>query len=456
MIDTNVENAPWSCMESSVRQFVQSSHWKHWIAFNKNILGHSYCERTWVAQEIVFSKRAFILFGGAKVSPFTWNTFEMALVLAPWVPVVLKDPLTELGVWNRDVEYELHAPPRATINFGAIGRYRRDEQTWLDFLGLLVSLRSLKATDPRDKIYGLQYLARNRSAYSAPDYSKTNEEVYTKFAEDTLVCKSEELSNLLAEAGLHKQDRKGLSSWAPDWTLNQDDCVLNFHSTGYIEEGTLQLYNFSDKTQLQWVLTMEGAILKVKGQILDPVKYISSPSPSDWAWQICPQAIHNWNMECNNLIRLAFSEQVPLESNETIRGGVLSRYAEILSCHLFTRRLDRTKPFDLLATYHHVMGTDVNLDDLDSDQQRNYLLYRTAFEWTKRGSRTLAIAGSRMLIAPQNVQQGDCVALLDGYLCGAVLRPNGSGTWQYVGDAFIEGDLGCRHLQGDPEDILLS
>ncbi len=128
--------------------------------------------------------------------------------------VVLQDSLTELGVWKHDVEYQLYASPRATIDSGGIGCYRRDGQIRLDFLGLLVSLRSLKATDPRDKIYDLQSLARNRSTYSAPDYSKTNEEVYTKFAKDTLVGKSEEFSSLLAEAGLNK--REGLSSWTPD------------------------------------------------------------------------------------------------------------------------------------------------------------------------------------------------------------------------------------------------
>jgi hypothetical protein len=200
MKNTGTESAPISCTESMARQYILPNYWKNWAAFNRDILGHSYCERTWVAQEIVFSKEALILFGGAEASPFSWTIFEMTLLLAPWVHIILKDPLIGLGIWDSDVADSLYAPSRATVNFGVIGRYRQAKETREDFLILLVSLRSLQATDPRDKIYGLQNLARNRSVYSSPDYRKTVEHVYTTFARDTLLHNSAELGSLLAEA----------------------------------------------------------------------------------------------------------------------------------------------------------------------------------------------------------------------------------------------------------------
>jgi hypothetical protein len=108
------------------------------------------------------------------------------------------------------------------------------------------------------------------------------------------------------------------------------------------------------------------------------------------------------------------------------------------------------------------MSQDKDIWELDSEQHKFARFYQTAFSWTKRAGRHFGITSSgRFVMVPGLTKVGDSIGLLDGYLCGVVLREiyvEDTLAWQMVGDAFIEGSLGCGYWVDkdvDLDDILL-
>jgi hypothetical protein len=98
-----------------------------------------------------------------------------------------------------------------------------EADAYSSFLTLLAYTHHLKASDPRDKIYGLLTFTEGITA----DYSKTIRDVYVEFAKSYISF----VGNLrvLTEAGIGIQENlvntvPDLPSWAPDWHA-RSQCV---------------------------------------------------------------------------------------------------------------------------------------------------------------------------------------------------------------------------------------
>ena len=160
--------------------------------------------RTWTFQELKLASCARVWFGS---STMTWTQFELGLQILRRV------------VYLHELKEEPN-PDDVQIMTGFMehcGAVSASTKTSLRTLLLLTSER--RATDPRDKVYGL--LALHGDPKVKADYSLSVVEVYTMAAR---YCLTEEKSSaLLRVAGLHDETRgrpsmPELPSWVPDFS----------------------------------------------------------------------------------------------------------------------------------------------------------------------------------------------------------------------------------------------
>ncbi|TVY17603.1 Heterokaryon incompatibility protein 6, OR allele [Lachnellula arida] len=179
-----------------------------WIAIRK-LLEREFWHRVWIFQEILLPKK-LILACGSKSIP--WTTFEVLNRLPPDISYRLSDYKLlrrELAYLDLETQDQVIAVCRIAQSFVYMFGF-----TSPSFCGIIVNTTHLKATDARDKIYGLLAIAKNPTIL--PDYSKTASQVYTEFAKSML----DEIWNLplLLYCGLSaNESNTKLATWVPNW-----------------------------------------------------------------------------------------------------------------------------------------------------------------------------------------------------------------------------------------------
>ncbi|KAF5685103.1 Het6 heterokaryon incompatibility [Fusarium denticulatum] len=186
-----------------------------WDALNK-MLSVPYFSRVWIIQEVAVASDLALLWGEITISKHEFKKFRLAALYYK-----LSDVDVEKGspgvLWN----------PVALLY---MGHYKVGDDS---LLHLVSSTSSTNATDARDKIFALIGLAGDRSYGMAPDYSRSEAEVFSEFAR--LVIVAENNLNILDQS--YVEDPEGLERrplWAPRWHSDDDShkhYLINYHFT---------------------------------------------------------------------------------------------------------------------------------------------------------------------------------------------------------------------------------
>ncbi|KAK2770639.1 ankyrin and HET domain-containing protein [Colletotrichum kahawae] len=169
-----------------------------------DILSRPYWFRTWMFQEIVLARRAFVHCG---TSVADWSMF----IRADFV-------IAHISRTGR-LRYEWAA--NLLNAFSNITRFTIPPSNLKDIDTVLMSTRGLQATESRDKLYGLMGVC-DLAKYITVDYSKSARDVYVEFTRN-FSQRTGDL-RLLCTAGPW-DDRNGkdmgLPSWVPDFRGNE-------------------------------------------------------------------------------------------------------------------------------------------------------------------------------------------------------------------------------------------
>ncbi|KAI1861110.1 hypothetical protein JX265_009729 [Neoarthrinium moseri] len=216
------------------------------------LLQRPYWKRMWVFQEIVLSKRAVVHCGIFQAS---WPCFRALDKVSGdqrlWAQIQVKEP------WVLELRRALFGIAQFCMD--------RDDGERID--NVLHPTRSLKATDPRDKLYALLGVCKlPRDFNFAADYSQPLVQVYTNFAE-SLIRMDHDLSILLT-AGIwdpRNGPEVGLPSWVPDFRGIQGVDIrylaASYRSHFNATKGKSPYYSFKvDETSQQNHLQLEGII----------------------------------------------------------------------------------------------------------------------------------------------------------------------------------------------------
>jgi hypothetical protein len=183
----------------------------------EELLARPWFTRVWVFQKLVLSRDPWVQCGKSRLKWFLFCRF-----LRRWeANRFFHNPRPD--VQNRPYEL-LHSLIDAQTKFHASKLKGDPRQTVID---ILASRRGLGATDPRDIIFGhlgvatLPASSKIRSyRLTAPDYRKDTLQVFNEFAHDILIWSNGfEILSYVEDID-PTQRRRGLASWAPDWTAN--------------------------------------------------------------------------------------------------------------------------------------------------------------------------------------------------------------------------------------------
>ncbi|QMW44309.1 hypothetical protein G4B11_007729 [Aspergillus flavus] len=161
-------------------------------------------KRVWVIQEVVIATKIMILYG-SMIAP--WEMFVKA---ANRVLGNSQMQISSLAVNDTKVLLEFS---RRILSIESIrARWQSPEQ--ITMLQLLRQFSGREATDPRDKVYALLGLAKDKPTVE-PNYAASERAVFVGTALD-IISRSKSLDVLTGDFTM--KNNHALPSWVPDWS----------------------------------------------------------------------------------------------------------------------------------------------------------------------------------------------------------------------------------------------
>lgn len=175
----------------------------------RQMLTTRWWDRIWVVQEAVLAQTISLRYGRVSLP---W-----AMVADAALSHLQGSSLQHTGPVSRDDAKVLNLLSRVRDIDTFRQTWRQDNKPKI--LSLLREFSSRKASDERDKVYGLLGLC-DRNTRIWPDYSLEVGETY-KMATVDIILNNGSLSVLAGDIG--RKDRRDLPSWVPDWSATFDE-----------------------------------------------------------------------------------------------------------------------------------------------------------------------------------------------------------------------------------------
>jgi AAA+ superfamily predicted ATPase len=427
-----------------------------------------YWERLWIMQEIALAPSLTFWYGEHTLT--TETIVNLAMFTA-----------TEFfhGFLGAETSHELlsHLQQIAFV-VPRLRRFRHRDSAALTVRELIAMAQFTRATDPRDKVYGLLALLPNSvSEKIVPDYKKSVAHTYLMFSK---AC-------LLSDGNLDRLARSTLSlprpEEAPSWCFNlsQRPSLRQEHTLAIITEE--KRHNADSGLRASPVFSEDDDVLSCRGVFVDAVDVLgngideasneeTSPQHRESPWRFWSQA----SSKPSQSARLALARVLCLDSNyefsdgptildmpwmdpqdleypnpktglvaygigskdwrqkmmmplfKSFMFGYIHRHGDLKLCGLPLRSY-------FTATKDPSFGPE---SYIGTGEQTLYLEARQLFT-TQHG---------RIGSCPQHAKQGDKIAVLFGSDMLAVLRPKGRHQYEYIGSCFVEGLMKGEGVMG--------
>lgn len=374
------------------------------------IMRSPYWERAWIIQEASTPtgtrvKRILVCF----------NEFSI-----PWKTLVKANGrLLEASYNNREpVLAPLHGV--ASDDVGSIdyiaGR-RSQADTAEPLYTMLVRCRTALATDPKDKIYAIGQLCKERQLeLLQPDYALPVSEVYLR-AMKALILSSKSL-DYLGSAGLPRN--YGVPSWVADWTVQHQRIPQPFYQLDKVwsDDGRKvireeKLYQADRKLALQ--ARFDDKTLCLEGYEFDHICKVSWPRstfPTD---------------QSENAQWQSWIETAQVDRTSYVGGGT--------KFEAFSKLL-RTDIDQIWGDWSAERGSTI---DGFEDISENVFAKGDAIVDAMTSVRRLIVTQKTYIgLAPEYAEINDRICIIPGCQMPLVLRPVGA-RWLFVGQAYVHG-----------------
>jgi hypothetical protein len=417
-----------------------------WVPFLR-LFERAWFTRSWIVQEVVVSKDAYIICG-SKAIP--WDTLVAALIRTvlhhPWVGEVYT---------MKNIDFVLHLK---------ISQMEYKEGVQTDHYRILARHREAEAGDPRDKIYAFHGLSCQQSLERGdirPDYTISTEELYVRVARATL-----EASNDLDPLSIPRiPSSLSLPSWVPDWRHSGS---YHFSLLGHVPPATKDSidesypYRATDDSKYD-LLRAKKAIdkgngLLLFGYLIDEISSLSDPwehiqiRGKHWLLdqarylQERQSQIRHWEMELGARRRGLYAPTGETYLDvmwQTCMTGIFPEGKDKArhTFNMFERRQRALRLLRVLGLHRYVYTYlfivilthflrifGIRNPEFAYDLRINNVNHRKATNTTK----------GYIGLAPGMAEVGDSVALLKGGKLPFIIRRKGD-DWELVGDAYIHG-----------------
>jgi hypothetical protein len=415
--------------------------WK-WSAVNK-LLERPWFTRVWVVQEVGLSTGNVQFICGDRA--IDWGSlvdFLEKLIALQALSVITK------AKPNGDPDY-LGATrvPAAIIQMRLIlGLYAKRESGSLRLQEAIQYGIVCKATNPRDKIYGLYGIAAVRDPKMAPDYNKSVQQVYIEVARHLMTTNRS--LDLLSDAGITYEDRlSSLPSWVPNLNVDRNPRLGSPSEMAYHAGG-------NTSPVFHWKKGANDLIMR--GYLLDTVTHQTS------YFDYTPEGFRParllrdyFSQVAVLLIRQGFDLEDTAVQDSLMRTMVADRDLDDKPLHsdfptLFASFVEYQRHPELYEegfSYLGVKGADPAKDEKFGIAMcaRQYTL---PMESCLPRRRFCLTKGGRMGIVPTGTQVGDVIAIFHGTTVPFVLRKvsgsrsdvlSNDGMFVMVGESYIHG-----------------
>lgn len=327
------------------------------------------------------------------------------------------------------------------------------------FLEALVMARNFESTDPRDKIFALWNLARDKTNLDfRPHYNSPYENVYAEFARAWIRQKN--ALDILGAVEVTEQNRtfyEKVPSWTPDWSVptttsslvRKDHIPLTFMSTVKDQQG--RVYSADGGGVVQdssgsALFRFESNILHCTGLVIDQVEQILE-DPTDVLGESSfpPLLSHSqgkfwcWASELSRHFRTLdlSTYDDPLRAAWAMFHGD-STAAWLPRAECASHEVPTNDPYICqTALSRHVLYYAGGYSSTDAWDVARYVL---------RGRRPFISQNGYMGLLPAHVTReeieanGPChVAVIRGCSVPLMLRENEDGTYRIVASCFVQG-----------------
>lgn len=241
-------------LENASEETAKPSKLLEWI--NK-----PYFDRMWPVQEVALSRSCLILVGED-------HSIDLeTLIDNPQLVVDGMEVCGNLYPVLDAIERRMRLHRRLWVEFRHVHKGRGVAPTNPPRISqVLLDTRSLKASEPRDKIFALQGMFEALSIrMSAPDYTKSVEDIYSEAA----IAAINYDQDLAILGGLDSDKSIQLPSWVPDFSIGHRSNNITNYIYGDATRGSNVHFNieFADRT------------LSLRGQPLDVVDRVITEFP---------------------------------------------------------------------------------------------------------------------------------------------------------------------------------
>ena len=318
-------------------------------------------------------------------------------------------------------------------------------------LELLLSHKSKKSTDPKDKVYALIGICSSRDTFGAIDYSRSMRDIYTHTARH-IISTSGKLDVICVKQ--HDIPQFNLPSWAPDWTrppLNSGAYSgslvvgLQHHEPEFAAAGnSLAQFDFID----------DGYILKAAGFIVDTITSVGMPFKQKGYPKVVEPALHVfhdwWNLFASSFpdssslpAQAAFGRAIScgnwMFEDEGVYENKLRAVFELSGSVLADEdvlQIDTPPAPSLSSSVSSLVDENAELDDDANDKEQRAVIINAAITMNRR---RLFISWAGVVgLSPWNAAVGDVICVLLGCRFPIILRP-AEGKYILVGEAYVDG-----------------
>lgn len=421
-----------------------------WIGM-LDIFARTYFLRRWTLQEHALARDVRIAIGEHILE---WSTVEGAVLITCGeatrvlrldlpIPKVCREFLVE----NHNEFEEVFS----VMGLRARAGTRTVETSPL--LELLRGYRLLQVKDPRDRIYSFLSLATEAKRLPAPDYTRSAAATFkdyvvalfrlgqgptiTRFAgrsrqEQELVDVQDE------EKALHEISQ--LPTWCPKFLMDPSATLfpLSWLHIGDAEE----LPNPSAETKFEFQFSENDTRLTLKGSIIDEVAAIQHQK----------SGLVSTVEECLAFVQFVNKHTTREWINDQGIRTVVSYFSNCASDAILASLAQMTKYNKLEMVLQFLQAP---LDECDLGEHLNEFaeglvpfVESTLIKETVAQARDLCATASGCIgVSSHDARPGDKIAVIHGVPMLLILRQSGSGVYEIVGDAFVQGLMEGEALQ---------
>lgn len=434
-----------------------------------HLLEHDWFERVWIVQEVVLARSARVLYGGLEVD---WEDFAKGLTVLGENRV-----LVSLLDWTDDMEVRSTARAKHVAGISLMESWRNQmiKNGPMKFREVVYNARLLKATDPRDKIFGLHGLVvEGLGNWTEPDYEMDVAEVFVNAA--MRLIDEDGIVDLISHAGVgYIDDRakgvQGLPSWVPDWTLSPEVAPLsldgnpeNRYRAGGTK-GTSSLHNLRrDPFGKLESLCLQGILLDVVVEVAPPhAIHVNSGAHYKYRLDTSMRSAVETLKESSTLVSTSkyLKNPYPHAKKPTRLGEVFWRL--LIGDRTATEWPAPASVEQLAITWMSTisdLGQPNIMDEVSTEQQVRLGIsgqqYGALIMRAWAGRRVAVTRKGYLCLVPRGAVQGDVIWLVEGAQTPFVCREEQeSVSYQLVGDCYVHGvmDGSAFDKNGDLQTI---